>query len=178
MPFHAETARARRIALAALLMTLAALLGYVESVILPTMPVPGLRLGLANIAVVVALATLGTWPALAVSLGRVALVGLATGMIAGPTMFMSAAGALAAWTVMTLARSQVPGLSAVGWSLAGSAANAVAQLVAATFVTGSAAPLMLLPISLGLSIPAGMAIGYAAQLLISRVPRSSLSIAG
>jgi heptaprenyl diphosphate synthase len=166
------------IAQTALLMGLAATLGYVESAMLPSLPIPGLKVGLANIAIVVALLTLGRSRALAVSLGRVVLVGLATGMIAGPTAALSAGGALASWGVMASVVGERTPFSIVGISLAGSSASAIAQLLVAALVTGSAAPLMLLPLSLGLSIPAGLAVGLAARLLISRVPRTALSTAG
>jgi len=177
MPFRADARESRILAVTALLLGLAATLGYLEAVLIPPLPVPGLKLGLANTAVVVALATVGPSRALAVSLGRVLLVGLATGSIAGPTIAMSVSGAVGAWIAMALLANASSDFSVVGWSIGGSAANAVSQLAAATIVTGSAAPLMLLPLSLGLSLPTGIAVGMLGGLLISRVPRLTLSTA-
>jgi uncharacterized membrane protein len=66
----------------------------------------------------------------------------------------------------------------IGWSVAGSAAHVSAQLAIAAFVVGSNAPLQLMPVALGLSVPLGLAVGHVARLLISRIPDWSLSAAG
>ncbi|MDP2181461.1 MAG: Gx transporter family protein [Actinomycetota bacterium] len=160
-----------------LLMAMAATLGYLEVVLLPPLPVPGMRLGLANIAIVLALVTVGPARALAVSLGRVLLVGLATGALGGPASVLSAVGALAAWGVMSAIASRGDRYSMIGWSLAGSSAHVIAQLCAATVLVSSAAPLLLAPVSLALSLPTGLLIGYSARLLLSRVPLQTVSVA-
>lgn len=160
----------RDISVTAVLMALGACLGYAESVLLPALPIPGVRLGLANLAVVVALTTVGRSNALVVSLGRVLLVALATGSLAGPAQAMSLAGAVAAWGVMAALSARGDTFSPVGWSLAGSAAHVLAQLAVASWLVGSSAPLLMMPLSLGASVPAGLAVGYSARLLVSRIP--------
>ncbi|MBE0475527.1 MAG: Gx transporter family protein [Coriobacteriia bacterium] len=155
----------------AALVALAAVLGYAEAVALPPLPVPGVRLGLGNVAVVVALALLGARPALVVSLGRVLAVGLATGSLGGPASAMALAGAGAAWLVMAGLASAGRTFSAVGWSVAGAAAHVLAQLAAACVLTGSPAPLSLAPLSLALALAAGLATGSMAAAALSRAPR-------
>lgn len=167
--------RTRRVAATGSLIALASVLGLVESLLIAPMPVPGMRLGLANIAVVIALAALGPSSALAVSLGRVFVVGLATGTLLGPTSAMSLAGALAAWLVMVGLSSAGRIFSCVGWSVGGSAANVIAQLVAASLLSGTVAPLVLLPLSLGLSLPSGVGVGLAARALVPRVSQPAVS---
>ena len=170
MRFHVDSAGVHAVALTAALLALATCLGYVEAVLMPALPVPGLKLGLANIAVIIALVTVGPWRAALVSLGRVLLVALATGVVGGPAMILALAGAVASWSVMALMSSQRETFSVVGWSLAGSCAHSVGQLVVAVLVTGTAAPIMLLPVSLSFSLVTGTTVGVVAYLLISRIP--------
>ncbi|HZL04203.1 MAG TPA: Gx transporter family protein, partial [Coriobacteriia bacterium] len=94
----ARLSGARTTTAAALLIALASILGLLEAAI-PS-PIPGARLGLANVAVVVALVTLGPSRALAVSLGRVAIVALAAGTLGGPGFMLGVAGAIASWATM------------------------------------------------------------------------------
>ncbi len=166
------------VAQVSLLMALASVLGYAEAVLLPSLPVPGFRLGLANLAVVLAMALLGPSRALLVSLGRVLIVGLATGTLLGPIGFMSVVAAIAAWAAMALLyRLGRATFSVIGWSVAGSAAHVLGQLVAASLLVGALHPFALAPLSLAAALCAGIAIGYSAHLLLSRVPFMKVSYA-
>lgn len=175
MRSHAESSR---VAWTASLLALACSLGLVESLLLPPLPVPGLKLGLANLAILAALVTIGPARALVISLGRVVIVGLATGSLFGPVGLLSLAGAIFAWAAMAAAmRLGRESLSVVGLSLAGAAAHVAGQLAAASALTGSLAPLYLAPLSLGLGILSGLLIGYSARLLLSRIPSPAISFA-
>lgn len=178
MRSHGDRHRAGEVAPVALLLALAVVLGYIEAVVLPPLPVPGLRMGLANIAVVVALAAFGPRAAALVSLGRVVLVALAAGSLAGPTFALSLGGALMALAAMLAVHAAGQAFSVLGWSVAGSAAHVAAQLLIAALLVGSHAPLALMPVLLGLSVPVGLVVGHSARLLISRIPDTSLSTAG
>jgi len=153
----------------ALLVAVGAVLGLVESAMLPPLPVPGVRLGLANIAVVLAMALYGRAAGLRVAVMRVLVVGLATGMLGGPAFALALGGAVTAWAVMALL-DRVPSVSAIGRSVAGAAAHVAAQLLIAALLAASPSPLLLAPLSLGLALPCGLAIGYSARLLLSRLP--------
>jgi len=181
MRYRDDTGRgvnASGVARTGLLLALAAILGLAETLWLPAMPVPGMRLGLANVAVVLALATLGCREAAIVSIGRVAIVGLATGSLFGPVGVMSATAALSSWIVMSAMHLCRGTFSPVGWSVAGSAASVCAQLAIACAITGTAAPLALAPLSLALSLPSGLAVGLLAGVLVSRVSRLSVQVVG
>lgn len=167
-PWSADGARS--LALTGLLGALACVLGLVESAWLPPMPVPGVRLGLANLAVVAALAVLGPRRALVVSLLRVGVVGLLTGSLAGPGSLMALAGALAALAAMSALALAGERFSPTGWSVAGAAAHVLAQLAVASVLAGSAAPLLLAPVSLALGLVCGLGTGYAAHLLLPLLP--------
>ena len=171
-------ARVSTLARTGLLLALASVLGLVESLWLPAMPVPGVRLGLANIAVVFALALLGCREAAIVSVGRVAIVGLATGSLFGPVGVMSAAAALSSWAVMSAMHARGATFSPLGWSVAGSAASVCAQLGVACALTSTYAPLALGPLSLALSLPSGLVVGLLAGTILSRVSRLSVQVVG
>ncbi len=161
----------------ALLLACACVLSYAESVLLPASPIPGLRIGLANIAVVVALDRIGASAAAMVAIGRVFVVCAAMGTLMGPVGAMALAGALCSWAAMAGLRACGSRFSVVGWSVAGASVHVIAQLVTASVIVGSGAVIALSPVSLALSLPTGLMVGFAARLLISRISRPVLSVA-
>lgn len=90
----------RRLALSALMLTLALILSWLEQLIpiLPFLP-PGVKLGLSNIAVMYCLFCLGLPTAAFVSLLKALFVFLTRGMIAG---LLSASGAFLSLMIMYL----------------------------------------------------------------------------
>jgi heptaprenyl diphosphate synthase len=178
MRSHADNGAAHRVASTAVLFAAACVLAYLESVVMPPLPLPGMRLGLANIVIVIALAIHGARVAATVSLGRVLVVALAAGTLGGPPFLLSLGGALAALAAMVLLSFAGSAFSVVGWSVLGSAAHVGGQLLVAAALVSSTAPLALLPVSLALSVPLGLAVGHTARLLVSRIPDLSLSAAG
>ena len=164
-----SSASARSIATVAMLVAVGAVLGIVESAVAPSLVVPGVRLGLANLVVVIAIPFVGRAGALRVSLLRVLIVSLATGALGGPGFAMALTGALASWAVMA-GLSTIRSVSAIGWSVGGAAAHVTAQLAVVALLAGTAAPLLLLPVSLALALACGLVIGYSSRLLLARVP--------
>lgn len=160
----------RALATAGLLVALGAVLGLLESSLMPSLPVPGVRIGIANIALVLALVLLGPRKALAVSVLRVVVVGIAAGTLGGPSLLLALAGTLCAWAAMAVLSARGAAFSVVGWSVAGAAAHVVGQLFVASALTGSPAPLLLAPLSIGLALVCGLAIGFSVRLLLSRLP--------
>jgi heptaprenyl diphosphate synthase len=178
MQYPADGSAARASALTAMLVALAIVLGFIESSILPSVAVPGVKLGLANLAVIVAFVHVGPARAAFVSLCRIVLVAVATGTFAGPVFWLSASGAIASFLMMWLLVSRGPVFSPVGWSVAGAAAHVSAQLAMAAVIASTPAPLALAPLSLTMSLPAGLALGFLARIVLSRLPELSLSVAG
>lgn len=160
-------ASTRRLVLAGALLAGACVLGLAESAV--GSPLPGVRLGLANIAVLVALQLCGAGTALAVSVGRVAIVGLATGTLMGPTAGMALAGAVAAWAAMSAAKAAGSSFSVVGVSAAGAVAHVAAQFIVAAALVGSAGIARLATPSLLVSLLFGLATGLAARYVLSRL---------
>lgn len=168
------SADTRTLTATALLVAIGAVLGIVENAVLPPLPVPGVRLGLANIAVVLALLLIGRAASLRVALLRVVIVALATGSLGGPGFVLAVGGAIAACGVMA-ALAGVRDVSVIGVSVAGAAAHVATQLLLAAVLTGGPAPLLFAPLSLALSVPCGLAIGFMARALIARLPLEQAS---
>lgn len=160
---------ARPVAMTAGLLAVASVLGLIEAA-MPGLPLlPWLKLGLPNIAVVVALAVSGGRTAAVVSLGRVAIVGLAAGTIGSPVFVIGAAGAVASLIVMWALSRAGGSFSPIGWSAAGSAAHVTAQFLAACWVLGSWSILALAPVSVLLALPLGALTGSLARTVVSRL---------
>ena len=163
----------RRVVLGGCLLATACVLGLLEASV--ASPIPGVRLGLANIAVLVALAVLGEKSALAVSVLRVGVVGLATGTLLGPVSALAFSGALASWAAMVLALRSPARFTFVGVSIAGAAAHVTAQFAAAAVLSGTTGVLALATIPIIASLLFGIATGFAARYVISRLKGNGLA---
>jgi len=160
---------ARRVAVTSGLLAVACVLGLVEATV-PSLPMaPWLHLGLANVAVLIALVAGGAGMAAVVSGGRVVVVGLATGSLASPTFLIALGGAIASLAVMWALSRFVHGLSAVGWSAAGSAAHVTAQIAVAAALSKTASLLLLAPPSVLVALILGAVVGYLARVAVSRL---------
>lgn len=159
----------RRVAATSALLATACVIGLLEAA-MPGLPfAPWLRLGIANVAVVIALAAFGFKSAAAVSVGRIGIVGLATGSLLGPASAMATAGALSALLAMWGVRRAFPSSTAVGWSAAGSAAHVAAQFLVASVLLGSSSVVVLAPPSVLLALLLGALVGYLALIVASRL---------
>ena len=157
---------ARKLTTLALLTAAAMILSYVES-LLPSAGVPGVKLGLANIAVIFALFRLGGKSALAVSLVRVFMVSMLFGSMSA--LLYSLAGAALSLGVMALLR-RTDRFSAVGVSVAGGVAHNAGQILMAMLLLGTARLAYYFPILVISGVAGGIFTGLTAALLIRRVP--------
>ena len=152
----------KQLARCAVLAALALALSYVEGMFPLPVPLPGFKLGLANIVTVFALYALGAAQALAILLVRVLLGAMFAGNASA--LIFSLLGGLAALGVMALlARSGR--LSVYGVSVGGAAAHNGGQVCAAMLTLGSPAPLAYLPVLLLVSLFSGALTGFIASLL-------------
>ena len=138
----------------AVLAALALALSYLESFFPPLLPLPGVKLGLANIVTVYALYALGASSALAILVVR-CLLG---------SLFAGNASALL-FSLLMIALHALPQLSVYGVSVGGAAAHNCGQVAAAMLTLGSAAPLAYLPFLLLVSVFTGALTGFVAALL-------------
>lgn len=154
----------KKLALCAVLTALALGLSTLENLfpVSVLVPLPGIKLGLANIVTVFALYRLGDIPALAILIARCLLGAMFAGN-ASALLFSLMGGVLAMLTMIVLRR--VRGLSVYGVSIAGAAAHNIGQICAAMVVLGGTAVLGYLPVLLGVSLITGTLTGFVASLL-------------
>lgn len=160
-----------RLTRCAVLTALALALSVAEGLVPLTIlvPLPGLRLGLANLVTVYALARLSGREALLILVSRVALGSLVGGNLMA--LVFSLTGGLLALAVMAVL-IRIPALSLFGVSVAGAAAHNAGQILAAAAVLSSRAPFVYLPPLLLCSLVTGAATGGVSILLAHRVPVS------
>jgi len=134
---------ARQWARVGVLASLALVLSYVETFIPLPVPVPGIKLGLANIIVLVALEVLDVKSAALVALVKV----LAAGFLFGSPLMMaySGMGTLLAFAAMALL-SRIPGLHVMFVAMVGAVLHNMGQLVVAMLVLGTAAVWVTAPV--------------------------------
>jgi heptaprenyl diphosphate synthase len=152
--------KTKKIALCAVLIALALALSYVERFIPLQLliPLPGVKLGLANIVTLIALYLLGGKSAFAILIPRCVLGAVFGGGITG--LMFSLTGGLLAMSVMALSR-KAPLFSIYGVSVLGAAAHSVGQIMAAMVLMHSVYVGAYLPYLLGVSIFTGLATGTA-----------------
>lgn len=150
----------------AITVTLAMALSFLESQIPPLVAIPGVKLGLANIAVIFALYRFGAREAAAVSALRVFLVALLFGSFV--SALYSIAGAILSFAVMLLLR-RFKVFSEVGVSVAGGVCHNVGQIAVACVLLETNVILYYLPFLLLSGTVAGIGVGILSALLIRKL---------
>ena len=163
----------KQLTLCAVLTALALALSYAESwfPLSWAVPLPGFKLGLANIVTVFALFALSPGQAAMILLARCLLGSLFAGNM--NALFYSLLGGFAALAVEILL-SKFRGLSLYGISVGGAAAHNTGQVCAAMITLGSAAPLYYLPLLLGVSLLTGALTGLIAACLFKALSYTDL----
>ena len=156
----------KRVALGGVLVALAFVFGYIEFLLPLPIGIPGMKLGLANLVVLLCLYTMGAPMAAVVSLIRILLATFIFGSVSG--MLYSLAGAVLSYLVMWPA-SRCRALSPVGVSMLGGIMHNVGQLIVAFLMLGAAGVLYyVLPLLIAGAVT-GFVIGMSAKLLLPRV---------
>jgi heptaprenyl diphosphate synthase len=150
---------------------LAMVLQILES-ILPN-PAPWVRLGLANVIILIVLSLFGIKEGLMVTGLRVVLAATLLGTIFGPTFWLSLSGGISSTLVMGLFMCFFPGkFSLIGVSIIGAYIHNIAQLfVASLFIIRQPGLIYLLPILLSTALIAGFITGLAASILMNKMER-------
>lgn len=167
MPKSRKSRHTRSIAIFGLLVAVAMVLSWLEAQLVPFIPFPGVRLGLTNLVVLVALYKLGEKEAIGLNLVRILLVGLSFGNAF--SLMYSLAGGLLSGLVMLLLK-KTNRFNIVTVSVAGGIFHNVGQLLVAAAVLGSGAVLYYLVILWISGIIAGAFIGLICAELLKRLP--------
>lgn len=158
----------REMTLCSLLIALAFVLSYIENLIPISLGAPGAKLGLANLATMTALYTVGTLQAAFVCLVRIVLAGFTFGNLS--TMIYSLAGGGLSLAVMVLLKRAK--FSMISVSVAGGVAHNIGQLTVAALVLETAGVFSYLPFLLGAGIAAGALIGLLGGMVTERLKRA------
>ena len=150
---------------------LALILSFVESQIPPLMAIPGVKLGIPNIAILFILYKVGWKEAAVVNVVRVFVVALLFGSVM--SMIYSFAGAfLSLLGMILLKKSNL--FSCVTVSVVGGILHNVGQIIAACFVTETSELLYYLPVLIISGTVAGILIGLVAGMLLKRMEKFKL----
>ena len=159
---------AKKIALLGLCTAVAMVLAYAELLLPPLFTaVPGIKLGLPNVAIILVLYRLGAKEAALVSLVRMAAVSMLFGT---PVTFLYslAGGALSLGAMILLKRLSF--LSTVGVSVAGGVLHNVGQILMAMLLLGTAKLGYYLIVLAVTGTVSGILIGIASGIAVKRIP--------
>lgn len=163
--------KTKRIILLALFVAIAAVLHVIESRLPLPVPVPGVKLGLANIVSLFTIIMFGWREAVYVAVARVFVGSLFGGSLFGPAFVMSMGGALASIFIMVFVYNNYSKVfSLVGVSIFGAAIHNIAQVVLAAALVNSLGLLWYLPYLLFFAIPTGLCTGLAANYFLAKAP--------
>ena len=158
---------ARRITLLALLTAIALTIFMAEAQIPVPFPIPGVKLGLANIVTVYAVFLLGPADALLILCARVFLGAVFSGQMM--TLLYSAGGGLLAWIVMVLLSKVLTRQQIWLCSPVAAVFHNIGQLTVAAGVLKSWAVMAYLPYLLLSGVITGFFTGWCAQFLVQRL---------
>ena len=154
-----------KIALLGILTAATIVIAIAESFI-PSIGIPGVKLGLANIMILITLYELGIWEAALVNLFRVTIVGLVRGTFLSMGFLMSLTGAVFSLGIMILFYLLIKKFSIIGVSVVGSLFHVFGQIIIAMIFMGSAYVIYYLPIIAISAIITGVLVGITANLVI------------
>lgn len=157
---------AEKVALYGILIALAFIFSYVEALIPLPVPVPGMKLGLANLVNVVGLYTVGAAGTIAVGLIRIVMVGFT---FSNPgSMLYALSGGILSLAAMALAK-KMDWFDKTGVSILGGVCHNIGQLSMAAWITGTAGAFSYLPVLLVAGVITGAVIGLLGGLVTERI---------
>ena len=158
--------KVQKMALLGVLTAAAIVIAILESFI-PSVGIPGVKLGLANIVILIILYELGIWEAAVVNLLRVLVVSLVRGTFLSMGFLMSLTGATLSLGIMILFYLLIKQFSIIGVSVIGSVFHVTGQILIAMIFLGSAYIFLYLPVIALSAIITGVFVGIVARLIIS-----------
>lgn len=160
--------KAKKTALFGLMIALAFVFSYLESLIPFNIGIAGVKLGLANLVVVTALYTMPKRDALFIALIRIVLVGITFAGVT--TLAYSLAGGLLSFAVMCILQKNDK-FSVIGVSLAGGIAHNIGQIIVAALVMNTPRIIYYLPVLAASGVISGILIGIISRIIIERIKK-------
>lgn len=159
---------AKKTAAAGLMTALALIFSYIEVLIPFNFGIPGIKLGIANLVVIIALYRLGCRYAFGINIVRVLVAGLLFSGIFGAVY--SLAGALMSFAVMVLAK-KAEMFSVTGVSMAGGVAHNLGQILVAAALVENIRIFVYFPVLIFSGVASGAIIGIISYFMLRRIPQ-------
>lgn len=156
--------KSKKIALFGIMVALAFTFSYLESLIPFNFAIPGVKLGLANLVVVVALYIMKPTEAFFIAIIRILLAGLTFGNVY--SLAYSLCGGILSFVVMLLVKKTK--LSVIGVSMLGGICHNIGQIIVAAIVMETARIAYYLPVLLGAGLVTGLLMGIISRLVVNR----------
>ena len=155
----------KRLAVMAMLCAMAIILSILESMI-PVF-IPGVKLGLANVIILIMLYEFKPSEAFIVNICRIILVGLLRSTLLTPTFLMSLSGGIVSFVFMFLL-SRFKVFSPIGVSVVGSISHSFGQIIMAIILVSTEAVIYYLPFIALLSLATGVVSGIITSTYLKR----------
>ena len=159
--------RVKKLVFMALLTTIALVIFMVEAQIPSPVPIPGVKLGLANIVTVYAIFTLGPLPTLAILGCRIFLGSLFSGQVV--SLMYSLGGGLLCYCAMLFMRKLTTVKQIWVCSVVGAVFHNIGQVAVAIIIMQTPGLIAYLPFLLVSGIAAGVFTGLCAQYVVRRL---------
>ena len=157
--------------MSALFAALALIFSYIE-VLIPFNPgIPGIKLGIANLVIIIALYYLGPRYALTVNFVRILIAGLLFNGLFG-ALYSLAGALLSLFVMLVLKKTGI--FSVTGVSMAGGVAHNLEQLLVAAFLVSNIKVFIYFPVLLFSGMICGTAIGCLSYLILRKLPKKVL----
>ncbi len=160
------TGMSRKIAYGAMLVALAMIFSYVESLIPISIGIPGIKLGIANLVTVMGIYFLKTADVFIVVVMRIVLVGFMFGN--GVSIIYSLAGGILSFAVMLLIK-KTDKFSVISVSVVGGITHNIGQIMIAAILLKSTAVIYYLPVLMIAGTITGLLIGIVAEKVFPAV---------
>ncbi len=159
----------KKLTVSALIACLAIIMSYVEFLLPIPMPIPGIKLGIANLAIIIALYRLGASYAFTINMLRILIAGLLfNGLF---STIYAASGAVFSFLTMVFLK-KTDKFSIVGVSMAGSAAHNLGQLILASLIMATPRLFYYFPVLLFSGMITGILVGVCAYELLKKIKKA------
>ncbi len=155
----------KRLCIIAMMLAIAIVVSIMESFI--PIFIPGVKLGLANVIILIMLVEFSIKEALLVDLLRIVLVAILRATLLQPTFFMSLSGGILSFIVMALF-TRFKFFSIIGVSILGAISHSVGQIIVAIILLSTQAVIFYLPFIAILSVLTGILSGIITNIYLKR----------
>lgn len=155
-----------------MLLALSVVLNIIESFIPFFSAIPGLKLGLANIIILIVLYLYSFKDAIYISFLRIIIVGILRTGLFSTTFFFSLGGAFLSLVAMYLVKKTK--LSIIGVSIIGSIFHSIGQVIVAIIFLKNTFIIYYIPWLLLFSIPTGIVVGLTSKAILDNLEKRKI----